>query len=90
MLEFAAEQTKVEKEIVRSLTESLEKIEEVLPEIKGRRVELVLRAILADENRHHQLLRKMLEVLVRAETISPDEWWDLIWRDVPFHGAPGG
>jgi len=153
LLEFVAEQIKIEKEIVRSLNESLEKIdnpavkavlkgisldslkhadmyeavekllrrmlppldherlyeqrrlvekhveyearliekiEKILPEIDDEKVKFVLNAILADEKRHHRLLKKVLEVLIKAETISPDEWWDLIWRDVPFHGAPGG
>ena len=68
----------------------IEKIENVLPEMRDERIRLVLAAILNDEKRHHLLLKKVLEIMVKAETISPSEWWDLIWRDVPFHGAPGG
>ena len=68
----------------------IEKIEEILPEIGEEKIRLVLDAILADERRHHRLLKKVLEVLLKAETVSADEWWELIWRDVPFHGTPGG
>lgn len=32
----------------------------------------------------------MMEVIVRKEVITEEEWWDLIWKEVPFHGAPGG
>jgi len=28
--------------------------------------------------------------VVRGETITEDDWWEFLWRDVPFHGAPGG
>jgi len=53
----------------------IEKIEKILPEIDDEKVKFVLNAILADEKRHHRLLKKVLEVLIKAETISPDEWW---------------
>jgi hypothetical protein len=49
-----------------------------------------LKAILSDEKRHHALLKKVLEILVRGETITDKEWWDVLWENVPFHGAPGG
>jgi len=31
-----------------------------------------------------------LRVLVRGETITEEDWWNLLWKNVPFHGAPGG
>jgi len=65
-------------------------IEKILPEVGDEKVALVLNAILADERRHHELLRRVLEVIVKAETVTANELWELIWRDVPFHGAPGG
>ena len=68
----------------------IEEIERVLPEIDDEKVKLVLKAILEDEKRHHELLEKVLEVIIRAESIDPQELWNLIWRDVPFHGTPGG
>jgi len=68
----------------------IEEIERVLPEIDDEKVKLVLKAILEDEKRHHELLKKVLEVIIRAESIDPQELWNLIWRDVPFHGTPGG
>jgi len=45
---------------------------------------------LADEKRHHELLKMVLEILVRGETITEADWWELLWKNVPFHGAPGG
>jgi hypothetical protein len=43
-----------------------------------------------DEKRHHAMLKAVLEIIVRAETITEDEWWELLWEGAPFHGAPGG
>ena len=51
---------------------------------------LLLNAILEDEKRHHGLLKQILEVLVKGETITEADWWDILWKDVPFHGSPGG
>jgi len=79
----------VEKHI-RMEAELIKKISRVLPTVEDEKVKLLLNAILADEKRHHALLKMVLEILVRGETITEEDWWDLLWKNVPFHGAPGG
>jgi rubrerythrin len=79
----------VEKHIQME-AELIEKIGKVLPSVKDKKVKLLLNAILGDERRHHELLKKVLEILVKGETITEADWWDILWKDVPFHGAPGG
>jgi len=79
----------VEKHI-RMEAELIKKISKVLPTVENEKVKLLLNAILADEKRHHELLKMVLEILVRGETITEADWWDLLWKNVPFHGAPGG
>ena len=79
----------VEKHI-RIEAELIKKISDVLPEVENNKVKLLLTAILADEKRHHELLKQVLEILVRGETITDEDWWDILWKNVPFHGAPGG
>jgi rubrerythrin len=68
----------------------IKRIEQIIPNIQNKKVQLLLNAVLADERRHHQLLKEVLEILVRGETITEEEWWDILWKNVPFHGAPGG
>jgi rubrerythrin len=70
--------------------ELIQKITKMLPNVKDKKVSLLLKAILADEKRHHELLKQILEILVKGETITEADWWDMLWKDVPFHGAPGG
>ncbi len=70
--------------------ELIKKISKILPSVENEKVKLLLNAILADEKRHHALLKMVLEILVRGETITEEDWWDLLWKNVPFHGAPGG
>jgi rubrerythrin len=68
----------------------IQKLTEIIPSVQNEKVKLLLDAILADEKRHHTLLQKVLEILVKGETITDKEWWDVMWENVPFHGAPGG
>ena len=79
----------VEKHI-RMEEELIKKISKVLPTVENAKVKLLLNAILGDEERHHELLKMVLEILVRGETITEEDWWDMLWKNVPFHGAPGG
>jgi rubrerythrin len=70
--------------------ELIEKLSKVVPTIESSKVRLLLEAILSDEKRHHELLKAVLEIIVRGETITEDDWWDVLWKGVPFHGSPGG
>ncbi len=68
----------------------IRKLEEMLPQIENKKVSFLLDAILNDERRHHAMLKMVLEIIVHGETITEDDWWKLLWENVPFHGAPGG
>ncbi|MDG6222742.1 MAG: ferritin-like domain-containing protein [Candidatus Bathyarchaeota archaeon] len=78
------------KKHIQLETEVIEKLVEALPNVKNNKVKLLLEAILSDEKRHHELLTKILKILVKGETITDDDWWDMLWENVPFHGTPGG
>lgn len=75
---------------IRLEAELIQKIGKILPNIENEKVSLLLNAILTDEKRHHALLTEVLQILVQGETITEEDWWDLIWKNVPFHGSPGG
>jgi rubrerythrin len=61
-----------------------------IPEIKNEKVVFLLKAILEDEIRHHAMLKMVLEIIVKGETITEEDWWKMLWEGVPFHGSPGG
>jgi rubrerythrin len=88
--EHLDKQRELVKEHIRIEAELIERISEVMPSIENEKVKLLLNAILLDEKRHHKLLKEVLEILVRGETITEEDWWDVLWKNVPFHGAPGG
>ncbi|MFX1562085.1 MAG: ferritin family protein [Promethearchaeota archaeon] len=50
----------------------------------------LLEYILEDERRHHKLLNEIHSVIIQKETLTEQDLWDLTWKDVPFHGSPGG
>ena len=79
----------VEKHI--RLEENLiQKLEKIMPTIQNNKVKFLLNSILSDEKRHHVLLKQVLDIIVHGETITEDDWWQLLWENSPFHGAPGG
>ena len=82
------------EEVVRWHVENEEKIIERLLEAINKtanaRVKFLLESILQDEKRHHDLLKMIMNTIVKGETITDQEWLEMLWRDVPFHGAPGG
>ncbi len=61
----------------------IKELEKRLPRVENAKVGLLLKAILADEHRHHKLLRRLLEILVSGEAVTEGDWWDAIWGDVP-------
>lgn len=65
-------------------------LETKIPTIENQKVVFLLNSILADEKRHHEMLKMVLEIIVHGETITEDDWWKLLWENAPFHGAPGG
>ena len=70
--------------------ELIKKREDMMPAIENSKVKFLLKSILTDEKRHHAMLKLVLEIIVHAETITEEDWWQVLWENVPFHGAPGG
>jgi len=79
----------VEKHIQME-AELIKKLEKIMPTIENCKVQFLLNSILTDERRHHALLKTVLEIIVHGETITEADWWEMLWENVPFHGAPGG
>ena len=82
------------EEVVRWHIENEEKLigrlRAAINKTANDRVKFLLESILADEKRHHDLLNMIMNIIVKGETITDQDWWDIIWKNVPFHGAPGG
>ena len=84
-----AQRDLVEKHIQME-ADLIKKIEAMMPSVENKKAKFLLNIILTDEKRHHAMLKTILEIIVRAETVSEDDLWELLWEGAPFHGAPGG
>lgn len=61
-----------------------------LSSVEDPRMKLIIAAILDDELQHHKLLLNVKEKIAAAETLTENLLWDMIWKDSPWHGSPGG
>jgi ribonucleotide reductase beta subunit family protein with ferritin-like domain len=61
----------------------IEELEKKMPKIENQKLKLLMKAIMADEKRHHKLLTNLHEIIVKGETITEGDWYDAIWGDVP-------
>lgn len=84
------EQKELVEKHIKMEADLIQKLEKALPTIENKKVKFLLNSILTDEERHHAMLKIVLEIIVKGETITEDDWWELLWKNVPFHGAPGG
>jgi rubrerythrin len=64
--------------------------EELIPKTEDPGSKQVLEYILDDEKRHHHLLKRLYELVIEKETLTEEDLWELTWKDVPWHGGPGG
>lgn len=68
----------------------IRRAEELIEKTEHPRVKFLLKYILSDEKRHHQMLKDILEQIVSKEIITEEEWWDMLYKDAVSHGAPSG
>jgi len=68
----------------------IERLNDAIKKTKNVKIKFLLESVASDEKRHHDLLNRIMDIVVRGETITEEDWWEFLWRDVPFHGAPGG
>ena len=83
-------QRKLVEDHIRMEADLIAKIEAIMPSVENKKAKFLLNIILTDEKRHHAMLKTVLEIIVRSETISEDDLWELLWEGAPFHGSPGG
>ncbi len=70
--------------------QAIETYKTFLKELEDEKEKVVVRAILNDEIRHHQLLKRLHEMIVEKEKLTEQDIWDWTWKDSLFHGSPGG
>lgn len=75
------ERYEMRKELERHLANEkvmLAQAQKIARTLTDPRMKPLLRAILADERRHHKALTELLEAVAVEEKISQDDWWDYL------------
>ncbi|MCE7738529.1 MAG: hypothetical protein KAU62_05810 [Candidatus Heimdallarchaeota archaeon] len=90
---------KVSEEIAHAIHEHMElealavkKYKEYLDSLCciDNKEKIVIKAIYADELRHHELMKWIYKTIVEKETLIEEDIWDHMWEDAFSHGTPGG
>lgn len=81
------------EELEKSLRLHIEKEQEMmdaatqlLEEVKDERVQKLIIKIYEDELMHHPFMESFLETILKRETITEEDIWNMIFRDLPTHG----
>ncbi len=79
----------IEKHIKLELL-MLERAKGILLNVEDPRIKLLAASIADDESKHHKMLLSIKKWIAEAETFTESMLWDLVWKESPWHGAPGG
>jgi len=77
-------------EHIETESEMIKTVEDLLSNVDDRAMKFILEYILKDEHIYHAVLVRVKEMMIKRETLSESELWDLIWKDALYHGTPGG
>ena len=70
--------------------QAIDTYKELGEELEDEKEKVVIKSILNDEIRHHQLLKRIHTMIVEKEALTEQDIWDWTWKDSLFHGSPGG
>ena len=66
--------------------EMLEAVTGLMEEVKDERIKKLLIKIYEDELMHHPFMASFLDLVIKRETITEQDIWDMLFRDLPTHG----
>lgn len=77
-------------EHIRTESAMIEETKRLLSQLADPRVMVLISAIHSDEVTHHSILVSIEKNIARKEVYTEEEFWNQVWKDSPWHGAPGG
>ncbi len=69
---------------------AIETYGELIEKSDSEQVKTIASMIREDELRHHALLKELHKTVIEPEALTEDMIWDMMWKDSPWHGSPGG
>ena len=89
----AEERDKIAKGIQTHIdleAKAIETYAELVEKSDSDQVKTIASMIHDDELKHHALLKELHKAVIEPETLTEDMIWDIMWKDSPWHGSPGG
>ena len=74
------------KDHVRVEKQMIRQVKEIKKEIEDERVKALLEVIETDEEYHHPLMEKILEIVLKPEILEDEEVWKMMVGYLPRHG----
>ncbi len=78
------------KEHIRLEAEAIKTYGQLIEESDSEQVRTIAAMIREDEIKHHKLLHDLYKAVIEPETLTEDMLWEIMWKDSPWHGSPGG
>lgn len=75
---------------IETEAEMIEFTRRLAGETSDPRQKLIFLAIYEDEVKHHKILLDIHRNIAEKEAFTEEQLWDSVWKDSPWHGAPGG
>lgn len=66
----------------------LKKVKELISKVENEGAKNLLTEIYSDEVSHHPFMKKLLELILKGETITEEDVFNMVFRDLPTGGAP--
>ena len=66
----------------------IQNVSKYAEEVENIGAKNMLREIYVDEVRHHPFMKNLLELVLKGQTITEEDVFNLVFRDLPTHGAP--
>ena len=66
----------------------LKKVKELISKVKNKGAKNLLIEIYSDEVSHHPFMKNLLELALKGETITEEDVFNMVFRDLPTGGAP--
>jgi hypothetical protein len=79
---WGAHHIETEKQMIQNVKKYAQKVENI-------GAKKLLMEIYSDEVRHHPFMKNLLELVLKGQTITEKDVFNLVFRDLPTHGAPG-
>ncbi|MBN2335679.1 hypothetical protein JXL21_08970 [Candidatus Bathyarchaeota archaeon] len=76
------------KNHIETEKQMITKVKEYASKVENVGAKKLLMEIYGDEVRHHPFMKNLLKLVLKGQTITEEDVFNMVFRDLPTHGAP--